>query len=829
MKKRILQSAVAMLLSVTMAFGISACSGSKGAAYKISFDSDGGSFVAPVTYTVGQNMRMPNPTKYGHKFDGWYYPDGTKFVSDGSDIGSAVTLKAKWSIGEYTITFDTDDLMDVAPLIAKYGDPIELPELPDFSGCAFQGWFKDDLSTRFTADTMPGENITVYALWDAGMTSATGTVKMDSDGNCYTIMGRTLAVFNEQRISAGEYSIDVDYGNIKGVSGNNFGLIFALTEPSSASYWETGLGLSYYYFHIAIDSGNIQLAKVRGDHTLKYESKQIVQLENNTTDWKQKFSSDDNISTFGVRWNNGSINCYIDGELQISCNDTSPILFGNKIGVRNVGAGLVFESEPILDPIYCARFDTDGAGTISPLVADSSGRITLPDAPAKEGYDFDRWKTLDGEDYVDFNANTPLKGDVQLKAFYTPKNYQIKLHRYLESPEATDEDGTIEQAYRSSITLPVPTREGKTFEGWYLSDMLTPANIDAMPLGGLDVYAKWSDDHVVTFDRDNGQKLYAQFVRENGVATLPQEDPVKYGHIFEQWNSGEASYDFTTPVTDDLTIRAAYSKGTYTLTFYALNGNPSAVYQTETAEYGTALDVPDPQKDGWVFAGWYAENLMTKVDATAMVGEDMKLYARYNLDGGPDVHDIRGTFIKETDSEGKIVYRAGSGTSVALLDGVAFTSGCISVEYNFSSWSPRAGFMFCADIPDGSLDSNWEMATGVTYYTFNLNMTTGALGMGKVQGASYTTLTAVYIDSNQTSYADKYLSNAASTKMVATVTLERVGSTLKITFYIDGEKQLEYTDTAPLSGTAVGLSAYNINTKFSDFYIIDTSNQGNKQ
>lgn len=832
MKKRLLQQLLLALLITLLCCVAISCSSSNGKKYKISFDSDGGSFVAPITYVVGKELKMPTkPTKYGYEFQGWFLADGTKFDKDKTKISSPIKLKAKWEVGEYTITFDTDDILDVDPITAKYGDEIELPKLSALSGCEFMGWYKEDLNTPFTSQTMVGEDTVVYALWNAGVTTSTGTVKVDPNGNCYTTMRRTLAVFDNYQLTAGEYSVIIDYSSIKGAVGNNFGLVFALQEPTSASYWESGLGLSYYYFHIAIDVGAIQLAKVRGDHSLIYESKKIVMLEDNQTGWKEKYNSKDSISKFSVSWNNGKINCYIDDELQISIQDNSPILFGNKIGVRAVGAGLTFESTPTINPIYCARFDTDGAKEIQPSIANSSGRITLPENPVKEGYDFDCWKIVDGENYNDFNANEVLTSDITLKAFYKPKSYQIKLHRYLENPNDIDINGVIEQPYLSEVTLADPIREGKVFEGWYLEDGVTLANVDVMPLNGLDLYAKWSDDYVVTFDNDNGQDVYAQFVRENSVVVKPQNDPEKYGHIFKQWNIENEIYDFDLKVNKDFTLTASYEKGVFTYNFYALNTqNPNEIYESITLTFGEEIDIENPVREGLSFLGWYREDLITKVDVSTMLGENMDLYACYGTQGGADIHDIRGEYKKEIDAKtNQTIYRANKATSVGLFDGVSFTEGCISIEFDFSSWSPRAGFMFCATIPDGSLDNNWEMAQGVEYYTFNMDMGLGAFGLGKVSNGNYRTLDAVYLETNETSFRDKYLANYTKTKIIVSIKLEKIDNALKIIFYIDGEKQLEYLDSEPLTGNGVGISAYNSNTKFRDLVVIDVAPKLSKE
>ena len=73
------------------------------------------------------------------------------------------------------------------------------------------------------------------------------------------------------------------------------------------------------------------------------------------------------------------------------------------------------------------------------------------------------------------------------------------------------------------------------------------------------------------------------------------------------------------------------------------------------------------------------------------------------------------------------------------------------------------------------------------------------------------------------------MTNLTKTKITVSVKLEKVGNALKIGLFIDGEKQLEYMDYSPLTGTGVGLSAYNANTKFKDFVIIDTTPKTRKE
>ena len=123
--------------------------------YTITFDTDGGTAVAPITQNYGTAITAPTaPTKEGHTFKGW-----------SEDIPATMpavnkTIKALWTVNQYTITFDTDGGSAVAPITQDYGTAITAPAAPSKEGHTFKGW-----SEQIPA-TMPAVNKTIKALWN---------------------------------------------------------------------------------------------------------------------------------------------------------------------------------------------------------------------------------------------------------------------------------------------------------------------------------------------------------------------------------------------------------------------------------------------------------------------------------------------------------------------------------------------------------------------------------------------------------------------------------------------------------------------------------------
>ena len=122
--------------------------------YTITFDTNGGSEIAPITQDYGTAITVPsNPTREGYTFIGWDKAIPATMPAEN------VTITAKWEINQYTITFDTAGGSTVAPITQDYGTAITAPANPTKEGYTFIGWDKA------IPATMPAENVTITAKW----------------------------------------------------------------------------------------------------------------------------------------------------------------------------------------------------------------------------------------------------------------------------------------------------------------------------------------------------------------------------------------------------------------------------------------------------------------------------------------------------------------------------------------------------------------------------------------------------------------------------------------------------------------------------------------
>ena len=135
--------------------------------YTITFDTNGGSEIVPITQDYGTEITAPdNPTRKGYTFKGWDKEIPETMPADN------ITVKAQWEINQYTIAFDTNGGSEIAPITQDYGTAITAPADPTRKGYTFKGWDKE------IPETMPADNITVKAQWEINQY----TITFDTNG-----------------------------------------------------------------------------------------------------------------------------------------------------------------------------------------------------------------------------------------------------------------------------------------------------------------------------------------------------------------------------------------------------------------------------------------------------------------------------------------------------------------------------------------------------------------------------------------------------------------------------------------------------------------------
>lgn len=141
--------------------------------YTITFDTNGGSKIDPITQDYGTAINAPAaPTKTGYTFMGW-----NPALPAAMPAGD-MTIKAQWSINQYTVTFDTDGGSAVDAQTVAYGEKAKTPADPTKTGYTFAGWELGGNAYDFAASVT--EDMTLTAKWKDSE-KPTGEIKISKN------------------------------------------------------------------------------------------------------------------------------------------------------------------------------------------------------------------------------------------------------------------------------------------------------------------------------------------------------------------------------------------------------------------------------------------------------------------------------------------------------------------------------------------------------------------------------------------------------------------------------------------------------------------------
>ena len=155
----------------------------KNVAYKVTFNSNGGSDVAAKNVKNGKTLAKPaDPTKAGNKFIGWYKDKdckGLPFSFETDAITANTDLYALWvAVGEndneFKINFDLGYEAAAPEAMTTVAGKLYNVAEPTREGYTFKGWWLssyndgDKLTAKLTDSTVFDADTTLYAVWAQG-------------------------------------------------------------------------------------------------------------------------------------------------------------------------------------------------------------------------------------------------------------------------------------------------------------------------------------------------------------------------------------------------------------------------------------------------------------------------------------------------------------------------------------------------------------------------------------------------------------------------------------------------------------------------------------
>ena len=569
--------------------------------YTITFDTAGGSAIAPITQDYGTSVTSPaDPTRTGYTFAGW-----SRSIPD-TMPAEDLTITAKWTINQYTITFDTVGGSTIAPIIQDYGTYVTAPEDPTKEGYTFAGW-DTEIPVKLT------EDLTITAKWTV---------------NQYTIR----FVDGDDEIA----SITQDYGTPVTAPAaptkegyifggwNNLPKTMPVTPESGlivSAIWNVGYTLSFvsgydeqaYYREIyaagsdlsgigtPAEPGRIGYTFAGWDKTVpNYMPAENLTI---TAQWR--------VNQYTITFDTAGGSAVASITQDYGTPVTAPAA-PTRTGYtftgwdKNIPNTMPAENLTITAQWkvkqYSVSFDSDGGTKVDTITSDYGTPVYAPQQPTKDGYQFDGWYI--GNDKVEFPFNMPENG-CSLKAHWIPDKIDITW--------VVDGVSTVKQAdYGSRPEFGSTPKKDATAEYTYSFVRWDPEITDDTVVNAPETYtAIFKEEPViytVNWNDDNGNVkgvsvAYGEVIPDPVV-------PTKDLYICDGWYASDGKDNviewesgMKMPARD-LTFVAHWSKQQYSLTYVYDNGNEST---TVNVAWGENISEPSnkPSKTGYEFAGWY--------------------------------------------------------------------------------------------------------------------------------------------------------------------------------------------------------------------------------
>lgn len=239
--------------------------------------------------------------------------------------------------------------------------------------------------------------------------------------------------------------------------------------------------------------------------------------------------------------------------------------------------GLTIDVKYDLDE-HTLTFETNGGSAINPVTVRHGNAVARPADPTKDKYTFIGWYA-DPEFTEEYDFATVLEADKTIYAKFeltsTPigdiyVRYDV-LH-IKQLPDGTYDLANAEVEHLSAKKDTTVTAVIKDYRATHhvnvnrtLSKLTGTAIQPYRGVDGKPVYTILSvyydlDFHTLTFDTMGGSKIAPETVR-HGLTVAKPKDPVNGGYIFDGWYTDKAfrhRYDFSTPLTEDITIYAKW-------------------------------------------------------------------------------------------------------------------------------------------------------------------------------------------------------------------------------------------------------------------------------
>lgn len=359
-------------------------------------------------------------------------------------------------------------------------------------------------------------------------------------------------------------------------------------------------------------------------------------------------------------------------------------------------------------------------------------------------YTLDGWSTTDnGEKVYGLGDAYTTNANLTLYPHWTANTHTITYNNVetSELPEGYPETYTHE----ASVTLPVPTRNGYEFLGWFVDGEFNGDAVTEIPEGQTEdkvFFAKWSDavEYTITYENVNGA------ANENATSYTIEQSVVlnnleKDGFVFAGWFDnaqfeGDAATEIPQGTTGEKTFYAKWLE-IFTITYAAGEGDGitgAVAAGTKTEGEDATLSNDGFTREGYTQTGWKTEDgsVTYAMGATYTTDASVTLYPVWNVETYTiTYHNIEGASFETSNP-----------TTYTVEDLPVTLNNPAKVGYTFEGWftdesftgNPITGIETRLSNGNGDLYAKWSdpIEYAITYV--------GADDLENLNPTSYTVL-----------------------------------------------------------------------------------------
>ena len=540
--------------------------------YNITYNLNGGTGATNTTYNVTTaTFNLPNPTKTGHTFAGWYTTSdfsGNEVTQITKGSTGHKEFWAKWTPNTYNITYKdqggsnfSGTHADGHPTTHTYGIETTLKSATK-TGYTFGGWFTNSACTGNAVTSLGAtgytSNITLYAKWTA---------------NQYDINYRDQGDANFSGTHASGYPTKHTYGTateLKTATKTDYEFGGWFTTSTCTGSAITTLGATAY-------TNNITLY---AKWTRVYKINYTTQGTGWTYGAQPTLAKEGESITFVVTPATGY-------RVDVGCSEVALTKNGNNytFTMPDKDVNIKVEAKP---EQYNVTLDNQGATTAGTTNITATYNAAMPSItkPAKTGYTFGGYYTATnggGTQYYKADGTSAKAWTetsvTKLYAKWTANKYSVKFNA--NGGSGTMSNQSFEYDVPQQLTPNAFTRSGYTFVGWATSstgdvvytDRQLVNNLTTSNNSTFNIYAIWKEKTANTvylkpsdeWKNDNARfAVYYWKDSENGWVDMTDigctgeyykaDIPVKYTDIiFCRMNPNATEYKFEDGIVWDQT------------------------------------------------------------------------------------------------------------------------------------------------------------------------------------------------------------------------------------------------------------------------------------